>query len=86
MSAMYIGGRKLNGKGMCCKGMCFGSGMGSVLLNRGGSGSGSSYTSIDDYMKTTGVNPTRGSGLGEKLGSLVVKPLQKKVKNIQFSM
>ena len=81
MSAMYIGGRKLKGKGMCC-----GCGMGSVLLNRGGPGSGSSYTSIDDYMKTTGVNPTRGSGLGEKLGSLVVKPLQKKVKNIQFSM
>lgn len=79
-SAMYIGGRKLKGKGMC------GCGMGSVLLNRGGPGAGSSYTSIDDYMKTTGVNPTRGSGLGEKLGSLVVKPLQKKVKNIQFSM
>ena len=80
MTSMYVGGRKMKGGAMR------GCGMGSVLLNRGGPGAGSSYTSIDDYIKTTGVNPTRGSGLGEKLGSLIVKPVQKKVKNIQFSM
>jgi hypothetical protein len=79
-STMYIGGRKMKGGAMR------GCGMGSVLLNRGGPGVGSSYTSIDDYIKTTGVNPARGSGLGEKLGSLIVKPVQKKMKNIQFSM
>jgi len=80
LSTMSCGGRKMKRYGMR------GTGMGSVLLNRGGAGSGSSYTSIDDYIKTTGVNPTRGSGLGEKLGSLIVKPVQRKVKNIQFSM
>lgn len=80
LSTMSCGGRKMKRYGSR------GSGMGSVLLNRGGAGSGSSYTSIDDYIKTTGVNPNRGSGLGEKLGSLIVKPVQRKVKNIQFSM
>lgn len=33
-----------------------GSGMGSVLLRNGGSGSGSSYDGWEDYQKTTGTN------------------------------
>lgn len=47
-----------------------GSGMGSVLLQTGGPGAGSSYRDIDDYISTTGINPytraskkTEGSGL-----------------------
>lgn len=76
---------------MCCgrihrKKIMEGRGMGSVLLNKGGAGSGSSYESMDDYMNVTGNNPARGSGLGEKLHSLIVKPLTKKPQNIKFSM
>jgi hypothetical protein len=63
-----------------------GRGMGSVLLNKGGAGGGSSYESIDDYMTTTGNSPARGSGLGEKLHKLIVKPLTKKPQNIKFDM
>jgi len=63
-----------------------GRGMGSVLLNKGGAGSGSSYTSIDDYMNITGNSPARGSGLGEKLHKLIVKPLTRKPQNIKFDM
>jgi hypothetical protein len=76
---------------MCCgrihrKKLMEGRGMGSVLLNVGGAGSGSSYTSIDDYMNITGNSPARGSGLGEKLNRLIVKPLTKKPQNIKFDM
>jgi hypothetical protein len=63
-----------------------GRGMGSVLLNVGGAGAGSSYESLDDYMNITGNNPARGSGLGEKLHRLIVKPLSKKPQNIKFDM
>lgn len=63
-----------------------GRGMGSVILNKGGAGAGSSYESIDDYMNITGNNPARGSGLGEKLHKLIVKPLNKKPQNIKFQM
>jgi len=63
-----------------------GTGMGSVLLSKGGAGSGSSYTSMDDYMNITGNNPARGSGLGEKLHKLIVKPLTRKPTNIKFDM
>ena len=39
-----------------------GRGMGSVLLRSGGGGAGSSYMDMDDYIRTTGINPyTRGS-------------------------
>lgn len=63
-----------------------GRGMGSVLLNVGGAGGGSSYESLDDYMNITGNNPARGSGLGEKLHRLIVKPISKKPANIKFDM
>lgn len=60
--------------------------MGSVLLNRGGAGSGSSYTSVKDFENTTGIDIPQGvgSGLGGKLKALLVKPLAKKPKNISF--
>jgi hypothetical protein len=61
-----------------------GKGMGSILLNTGGAGAGSSYSSIDDYINTTGNKISTGSGLGEKLNKLVVKPLTKKPQNIRF--
>ena len=61
-----------------------GGGMGSVLLNRGGTGSGSSYVSPEDYTNTTGQR-IKGEGLGGKLSRLMVKPLhQKKTRNITF--
>jgi len=63
-----------------------GRGMGSIILNKGGGGAGSSYESIDDYMNITGNNPARGSGLGEKLHKLIVKPISKKPTNIKFDM
>lgn len=76
---------------MCCgrihrKKLMEGRGMGSVLLSKGGAGGGSSYESIDAYMDITGNNPARGSGLGEKLHKLIVKPLTKKPQNIKFDM
>lgn len=66
-----------------------GKGMGSVLMSDGGAGSGSSYTSIDQYEATTGNKvpiTNLGAGLGEKLSKIVVKPIHKKPQNIKFSM
>lgn len=34
-----------------------GTGMGSVLLRTGGPGAGSSYSDMDEYIATTGINP-----------------------------
>jgi hypothetical protein len=71
-----------------------GSGFSPLLLDNG-IGGGSSYSSIDDYIATTGRNPGRvavGTGLGksftDKLGSLSAKPETKsrKPKNINFSL
>jgi hypothetical protein len=77
------------------RGRMGGSGIVSPLLD-GGLGAGSSYSSIDDYIATTGRNPGRvasGTGLGksftDKLGGLsAVKPETKsrKPKNINFSL
>ena len=67
-----------------------GTGMGSVLLDKGGAGSGSSYYSMDDYLATTGgrVRPMGGAmrprpvGLGiggaieDKLQKLSVRPAE----------
>jgi hypothetical protein len=68
-----------------------GRGMGSVLLNMGGPGAGSSYSSQSEYTRITG-RPTpeggsgRGLGLGlnSKLEQLMVKPLAKKPTTIRF--
>ena len=84
----------MRGKGM-------GTGMGSVLLRKGGAGGASSYMDIDDYIHTTGNNPyskskTSGQGLGagmkkmrEKLEKLTVEQpsmTKPKVRKIQMSM
>ena len=70
-----------------------GTGMGSVLLGTD-TGSGSSYTSMDDYMRTTHRGKSMGLGLGgaiqRKLESLAVKPADQKYKkrkqNINFDL
>jgi len=70
------------------KGKMHGTGVGAVLLNRGGAGSASSYDSVDDYIATTGRVPT-GAGLAKKLESLSlsVKPQKtNKIKNIKFNL
>jgi len=71
-----------------------GRGMGSVLLNKGGSGSASAYESVGDYTATTGRDPYapsayQGRGLGslsKKLADLSVASKKKKVKNINFNL
>lgn len=78
---VQIGGR-IHRKKMC------GTGMGSVLMNVGGAGSGSSYPSPQEYQAITG-RPIGGSGLGDhslnkKLEALKIKPLFKKPVNIKF--
>lgn len=64
-----------------------GCGAGAVLLRDGGSGSASSYGSVDEYVGTTGVNPfMRGRGLetSSALAGLKVSKT-KRPKNISFS-
>jgi len=72
-----------------------GSGMGSVLLRKGGGGAASSYMDMDDYIATTGMNPytragvSQGKGLPSKIASKLSKltPLTGPVrKNIVMSM
>lgn len=78
-----------------------GTGMGSVLLDKGGAGSGSSYYSMDDYLATTGGRVRGGAmrprpvGLGiggaieDKLQKLSVRPAEaprRKAQNIKFSI
>jgi hypothetical protein len=72
-----------------------GCGYGSVLLNGGvgGPGVGSTYSSIDDYINTTGHNiSSKGSGLhnlssiSSKLEALKTKTNKKKEKNINFNL
>lgn len=62
-----------------------GRGMGSVLLNKGGAGNASSYGSVDQFIDDTGLSVIKGSGLGEKLHKLLVKPM-KKPQNIRLEM
>jgi hypothetical protein len=83
------------------RGNGLGTGMGSILLRRGGAGAASSYQDIDDYVATTGINPysrskSKGQGLGtgmakmrEKLEKLSVEQpstCKPKVRKIQMSM
>ena len=74
----------------------YGQGMGSVLLATGGGGGASSYSDMDDYIATTGINPyarkgmeSSGSGLkslSSKLSKLNIEPkLHVKRKNITMS-
>ena len=66
-----------------------GSGMGSILL--GGSGNGSAYSSLSDYIHTTGKNPFSGGGIGmkrlsEKLSDLQYMKKSRREPNISFSI
>lgn len=71
-----------------------GTGIGSVLLNTGGAGGGSSYASMEDYLRTTQRGKQMGFGLGgaiqKKLEGLAVKPAEQKYRkrkqNIQFDL
>jgi hypothetical protein len=74
----------------------YGQGMGSILLNTGGGGGASSYSDMDDYIATTGINPyarkgmeSSGTGmksLSDKLSKLNIEPkLHVKRKNITMS-
>lgn len=72
----------------------YGQGMGSVLLRTAGGGNASSYSDMDDYIATTGINPyarkgMEGTGmrsLSEKLSKLNIEPkLHVKKKNITMS-
>lgn len=74
-----------------------GKGMGSVLLSTAGGGAGSSYMDMDDYIRTTGIDPynrgqpkaSRGFGLksvASKLQSLSIVPQTGRRKNITMSM
>ena len=74
-----------------------GTGNGSVLLQKGGPGAGSSFQSVDDYYQQTGVDATKapkissGNGLNKinsSLEKLLVKSKgeRKKEKNINFNL
>ena len=74
-----------------------GTGTGSVLLQKGGPGSGSSFQSVDEYFNTTGIDATKspkissGNGLNKinsSLEKLLVKSKgeRKKEKNINFNL
>ena len=70
-----------------------GAGMGSVLLRTAGGGAGSSYSDMDDYIRTTGIDPmnrkSTGSGLrslGDKLSKLSIAPTSAVRKNIVMHM
>jgi len=74
-----------------------GQGAGGVLLKLAGGGNASSYSDIDDYISTTGINPytragtvSSGSGIGkklsEKLSKLSIIPEGSKRKNITMSL
>lgn len=71
-----------------------GKGMGSVLLQTGGPGAGSSYMDMDDYIATTGINPytrAQGTGVTKKISSKLSKlnispPTVTRRKNIVMTM
>jgi len=59
-----------------------GSGMGSVLLSKGGPGAGSSYSDIDDYIATTGINPYARAGVKKPSGTGLTKKLSDKLSKL----
>lgn len=71
-----------------------GKGASASLLLDGGLGGGNSYSSIDDYVSTTGRNPLKISGSGlaksftDKLSKLNIgkMPISRKPQNINFSL
>jgi hypothetical protein len=59
-----------------------GCGMGSVLLRTGGPGSASSYSDIDDYIATTGINPFTRKVSGGALPKAVVQDSAEKLSKL----
>jgi hypothetical protein len=70
-----------------------GKGMGSVLLRTGGPGAASSYSDMDDFIRTTGIDPysksrkvvgmgVGGKKLAEKLEKLTIIQPSAKRRNI----
>ena len=82
MRSVYRGGRVMQ------KTRLYGMGFGSVLLNKGGTGSLSTYDSPEAYEAITGVKigAGLGAGLNEKLAKLMVKPVTSKRPNISFNL
>jgi hypothetical protein len=78
------------------RGRMGGKGIGNVLLD-GGLGGQSSYSSVNDFVETTNWRPSSrskamgGMGLSNKIGKVlgdlnIQKPLDRKKKNIKFSL
>jgi len=82
MRSVYRGGRVMQ------KSRLYGCGFGSVLLNKGGTGSLSTYDSPEAYEAITGVKigAGLGAGLNEKLAKLMVKPISSKKPTISFNL
>lgn len=88
---MYYRPHTMSGRVVTAK--MSGTGMGSILLDKGGPGVGSSYSSIDNYLATTGgamkggtkgMRSSKGLGVGgaieDKLAKLVVRPIAEPAK------
>ena len=87
---MILKPRYSNSRTLVYKPEVKGAGIGSVLLD-GGVGGQSSYSSVQDYKKTTskgrGLEGLGSSALGEKLSKLVIKqPPSKKQESIKFNL
>ena len=78
----YRGGRVMS------KNRLYGMGFGAVLLNKGGTGSLSTYDSPEAYEAITGVKigAGLGAGLNEKLARLMIKPITHKKPTIAFNL
>jgi hypothetical protein len=80
----------VRGKSSCCSGcgVMSGCGAGAVLLQQGGVGSASSYSSLGDYRDTTGMGMSKmGRGLANSSTLAGLTPArQKKPKNIRFDL
>lgn len=85
---MYMPGINKTGVTRQTRGSRQGRGIGAVLLD-GGMGGQSSYASLEQMMETIN-HPTAGRGLNdqlrEKMKNLSVRPMERKVKNIKFSL
>ena len=82
----------VRGMGSCCSSGCgmSGCGAGAVLLQKGGVGSASSYSSLGDYRDAMGSGigqPKMGRGLANSSTLAGLTPArQKKPKNIRFDL
>ena len=83
---IHIGGRTISAVPWRSKGHATGVGCGALLGNPGGGGEGSVYNGVNEYEKMTGRTVGIGSGLSAKLSGLIVKPINRKPKNIKFEM